>query len=177
MIVTLFDTETTGLMDNHTVPLEKLPSIIEWYSCTADLSTGEVLSELELLIKPPRGISQEIVNITGIDDAMVAAAPSFAFVAGDVKKVIESANRMLAHNASYDVEVTDTEFERLGQKVKWPRVLCTVEATVHLKGFRLNLTGLHEMLFGETFKGAHRAKADVMAHLRCCCELYRLGEI
>lgn len=178
MIVQLFDTETTGLFDNRTLPLKKLPHIIEWYSCVGDLETGEVISEYEQLIKPPIPISDESVRITGITDAMVADAPMFPAVADRIRDIIENGPRMIAHNASYDIEMTEIEFERLGQTVTWPkRPLCTVEASVSLKGFRLNLTSLHEHLFGKGFPEAHRAKNDVMALFRCACELYKMGEL
>jgi hypothetical protein len=57
--------------------------------------------------------------------------------------------------------------------VKWPRRICTVEQTQHIKGFRLNLSGLHEFLFGEKFSGAHRAKVDVAALVRCSSEMFK----
>jgi len=178
MIVTLFDTETTGLIDNRTMPLKKQPYIIEWYSCVGDLSTGEVISELDMLIKPPIPISEESVKITGITDAMVENAPMFPAVAQQIKEAMENGPQAMAHNASYDIEMLDIEFERLGQTVHWPRrPICTVEATVHLKGFRLNLAGLHEYLFGKGFPEAHRAKNDVMALFRCACELYKRDEL
>jgi len=178
MIVTLFDTETSGLVDNRTLPLDKQPSIIEWYSCSADLTTGEIISELDLLIKPPRLISDEITRITGLKNADLEDKPMFAAVAPEIRAAIEGAARMAAHNASFDVEMADIEFSRLGQTLAWPRrVICTVEATVHLKGHRLNLQGLHELLFGEQFPHAHRARNDVMALLKCACELHKRGEL
>jgi hypothetical protein len=70
------------------------------------------------------------------------------------------------------MEMVDIEFERLGRKAPWPpRKVCTVEATVHLLGYRLSLQNLHKHLFGENFDEAHRAKVDVEALVRCCVEL------
>jgi hypothetical protein len=63
------------------------------------------------------------------------------------------------------------------QKIKWPDKICTVEQTVHLKGYRVSLSVLHETLFGMPFTGAHRAKVDVSALLFICKELYRIGEL
>lgn len=177
VIVFLFDTETTGLLDSHLIPLAKQPHIIEFYGCLADLSTGEIIGEIDHLIKPPVPISEEITRITGLTDEALKDSPPFAAVAGRIRAAIEDAPRVVAHNLSYDREMIDIEFERLEQKVKWPRLLCTVEATLHLKGFRLNLTGLHEHLFGEGFPSAHRARNDVQALLRCACELHRRDEL
>lgn len=177
MIALLYDFESTGLIASHLIPLKSQPFATEFYGCLADLSTGEVINELDLLIRPPIPISEEITRITGIDDALLKDAPAFFQVADRIQSAFESAPLIIAHNLSYDKELADLEFERLARKVTWPRLLCTVEATLHLKGFRLSLTGLHEHLFGEGFPAAHRARNDVMAMLRCCAELHRLGEI
>jgi len=48
-----------------------------------------------------------------------------------------------------------------------------VEQTQHLKGHRLSLGDLHDLLLGERFSGAHRARADVMALARCVSEMIR----
>jgi hypothetical protein len=42
---------------------------------------------------------------------------------------------------------------------------------------RLTLSNLHEHLFGEKFKDAHRARSDVMALVRVARELRRRGLI
>ena len=173
----LFDWETTGLIDSHLVPHKRQPHGIEFYGCLADLSTGEISEELDLLIKPPIPVSEEITRITGLDDATLADAPAMFHVFPQIQTLIERAPIAMAHNLSYDKELTDLEAERLQTSVSWPRLLCTVEATIHIKGFRLSLTALHEHLFGETFPAAHRARNDVMAMKRCVVELYRLGEI
>lgn len=71
----------------------------------------------------------------------------------------------------------DFEMKRLVTELAWPeRLVCTVEATEHLKGHRLSLTKLYEHLFpGENFPGAHRAKADVQALVRCYVEMFKQG--
>jgi len=178
MIALLFDTETTGLLENHTMRIDRLPHVIEYYSCLADLDTGDVLEEIDLLVRPPIKISDEITGITGISNEMVEAAPPFSEVAPRIKLSLEAAPIVVAHNLSFDMEMITVEMERIGDKIKWPRRrLCTVEQTIHLLGYRLNLSGLHMHLFNEEFKGAHRAKVDVTALLRCCVELRKRNVI
>lgn len=178
MKVLAFDTETTGLVSNHTMKLDKQPEVIEFYGCLVDLSSGEILDELEQLIRPSKDITEEITRITSIDDAMVADSPAFAQVQESIKTFIEEAPAVLAHNLSFDMEVLDLEMERLNRSISWPKMrICTVEQTVHLKGFRLSLSGLHDHLFNETFPEAHRAKNDVIAMVRCAVELHKRGEI
>lgn len=201
MIAFIFDTETSGLVDNRSLPLAKQPEVIEFFGTTVNLATGEILNEYETFIKPQKAITEEITRITGIKNADLETAPTFKEVAprirsfiggilseamGEIKQIVGAEHTSertdtqiscIAHNASFDQEILDIEFERLGEKLVWPPLICTVEATIHLKGFRLNLQGLHEHLFGEQFKGAHRARTDVMALVRCCCELYKRGEL
>lgn len=178
MKILCLDTETTGLIDNASTPLDKQPAIIEWFSCTVDTDSGEISDELELLVKPNKPISAEITRITGIDDEMVKEARSFADVAPSIREKIESAQIACAHNLSFDREMTNLCFRRLDQYLQWPkRQICTVESSIHLRGIRLNLQTLHELLFNERFKEAHRARNDVMALVRCVIELAKRGEI
>jgi DNA polymerase III subunit epsilon len=171
MKVVIFDSETSGFIDNHVVKLKDQPFVIELYACKSDLDTGEILKELDMLVKPPIEITPKITEITGITNEMVLDAKTFLEISDEVREFIENGEMIIAHNLSYDKEMIDIEFERLGQKINWPKLCCTVEQTAWVKGYRLNLGALHEFLFGEKFEGAHRAKTDVMALLRCCVEL------
>jgi DNA polymerase III epsilon subunit-like protein len=176
-LAVVFDTETTGLISNRSLPLARQPEVIEFYGCLADLATGEIRAEVDRLIRPSFPISERIVEITGITDEMVADAPRFADVADEIFSFLERAPWIIAHNASYDREICEIEAERLGRRIAWPELTCTVEATVFLTGTRLSLTGLHEYLFNEPFKGAHRGREDVGALLRCAVELTKRGEL
>jgi DNA polymerase III epsilon subunit-like protein len=173
----IFDTETTGLLDTRLIPLVRQPRIIEFYGAMVDLDAGpEPLWELDTLLNPGVPISEEITRITGIDDEMVRNAPTFdAFEPLLSCAWTQSSMVVIAHNASFDVEMVDIEYERQGLHVLWPPVICTVEQTVHLRGHRLNLQALHELLFEERFKEAHRARNDVRALIRCCVELRKRG--
>jgi DNA polymerase-3 subunit epsilon len=173
----IFDTETTNLISNHSMKLDQQPSIVEFCGWVVDLATGNVEGELDLLIKPPNGVTEETTKITGLTDEMLKDEPTFAEQAYDIKNFIEGREAVIAHNLSFDAEMIDLEFERLGQKITWPRKICSVEQSLHLKGFRLKLSDLHELLFGEKFEGAHRARVDVKALTRCCVELFKRGEI
>ena len=173
----IFDTETTDLINSGLLKLDQQPSIIEFYGEVVDLETGTTQEELEHLFKPPRPITPEITRITNITNEMVANAPPFAAHANEIRRIIEESPAVIAHNVSFDREAVDIEFERIGMKVRWPALICTVEATICIKGFRLNLTSLHQELFGEPFTGAHRARHDVQALKRCAIELFKRGYI
>jgi DNA polymerase III epsilon subunit-like protein len=177
MIALILDTETSGLIANHAVKLEKQPEVIEYFSVLTNLASGERIHELETLIKPKTPVEPLITEITGIDNLALADAEPFAAMADAIRHNIESSPVVIAHNMSFDAEMLNLEFERLGEQLNWPRQICTVEVTLHLKGHRLKLMQLHELLFGEGFKSAHRARTDVEALERICIELFKRGEL
>ncbi len=179
----LIDFETSGLPKNRTIKLELQPEAIEFAAALVNLKTGKVLKKYQTLIKPSKPLSdtpafgekKTITAITGIDNSMLAGAPNFKAISKTILKMIEDAPVVIAHNLSFDKEIADIEFERLGIKVKWQRLICTVEATIAMKGFRMNLTKLHLELFGKEFEGAHRAMGDVEALTPICVELFKRG--
>jgi DNA polymerase III epsilon subunit-like protein len=173
----IFDTEATQLVTNSLVKEQHQPRIIEFFGQTVD-DEGTVHEELEFMCNPGISIPEKVTEITGIKDEDVAGAQPFATFAGQVKEIIERADAVVAHNLSYDWFVVNQEMDRVGVKVDWPKIrICTVEETEWINGFRLNLSALHEHLFGEPFSGAHRAREDVQALTRCYLELRRAEEI
>jgi len=171
--VVCFDTETTGLVENRTRALERQPEIIEFYGCVASLVTGKVSYEVDVLIKPSTmPLEEHTTKITGIKTEDLTEAPSFGEIAPQIEDLFSRAKVAIAHNATFDRDMLEIEYQRLGRVLTLPsRLLCTVEQTNHIKGHRLSLSALHEHLFGEVFSGAHRAKEDVRALLRCAVEL------
>lgn len=173
----VFDLETNGLVSNSKQPLDKQPNILEVF-CLVVNEKGEEIETFHSYFNPGKPIPTKITKITSITDDMVKGAPAFMNHYSQYQKLIESCDRVVAHNLSYDMGVTDFEFKRIEEKVKWPSSrVCTVEATEHIKGHRLTLAALHEYLFGESFTGAHRAENDVRALARCYNELVKRGEI
>jgi DNA polymerase III epsilon subunit-like protein len=148
-----------------------------------DLKSGHIFGEYETLIKPSKPLSdipapgdkKTITKITGITNEMLEGAPSFKDVADKIIRRIEDAPATITHNHSFDKEMLDIEAERIGLKIRWPRSICTIEQTIVMKGYRLSMGALHQLLFDEKFEGAHRAKVDVTALTRCCVELLKRG--
>jgi ATP-dependent DNA helicase DinG len=175
MIVMAFDTETTSLINNRSMADKFLPHVIDFYGAIVDLSTGQIHNEYETLVNPGIPLDEEITRITGLTDADLKNAPAWSAVAGQVEALILSAPAALAHNAAFDAEILDIEFARLKRTIEWPPLICTVEQTRHLKSHNINLNDLYEMLFGERFEDAHRAKPDTVATIRVAMELYRRG--
>jgi len=162
------DTETTGLITNSLLPLDQQPRVIEVYAVLLCDDFATIIEEVESYIDPGIKIPEIVVKITGIKPEQLVGAPKFSEIASDLSALIAQADEVVAHNLSYDAAIIEFEFQRLGQEVVWPkRRTCTVEATEWIKGYRLNLSALHEHCFGQPFTGAHRARGDVEAMIRC----------
>lgn len=174
----IIDTETTGLWENKSTRLDHQPECIEFCGLTLNPNTDHIIDVFDQLIRPTTPISADITRMNNINNEMVRNAPAFKTVAPDIRDLIERSEIVVAHNAAFDVGIIDLEFERLGQtKIAWPRIICTVEATVHIKGYRQSLASLYELLFNERFEGAHRARTDVEALARIVVELRKRNEI
>jgi len=85
---------------------------------------GEV-REWSSLVNPLTPIPAFIQGLTGITDAMVADAPTFAQLADEVLSRLHG-RLFVAHNARFDYGFLKNEFKRLGLDFKAP-VLCTVK--------------------------------------------------
>jgi len=172
----VLDTETTALIKNKLQPLDRQPRIIEFFALSLD-SAGEELDTFSYLFNPGIKIDEKITEITGIKQEMLDDQKPFSSIAQHILEVIEVHDEIVAHNMSYDKAVIDFEMKRLGKKVRWPELICTVESTEYMKGHRMNLRSLHEFLFGEPFENAHRAENDVRATAKCFLELRKMGVV
>ncbi len=82
------------------------------------------------LVNPQCPIPSAITHLTGIDDALVATAPAFTQIAGEVADRLEG-RLFVAHNVRFDYTFIRSEFWRLG--VRWQRpTLCTVRLSRRL---------------------------------------------
>ena len=177
--IVVFDTETTGLLRAIPTKMERQPFLTEIYAIRLS-PDFKMVSELDTLIKPPIPISEEITRITGIDDNTVKDAPVFFDVYDELYDLFEGCRWVWGHNVEFDIGMLNNELFRhnLERKFPWPKNHgCSIEASYSYKNKRLKLADLHEYLFGEKFDGAHRAKQDVFATVRCIHEMLKRGDI
>ncbi len=178
-----FDTETTGLIKPNVVELDKQPEIIELYMTKQiQRSDGviELIDEINTFLSPKGPISEEITRITGITPLMVKGAPTFGDIFPRLQEFHVGVDAWVAHNNSFDTAMMANEISRIGKIVHFPfppRKICTVQSSMAIEQRRLTLTNLHKELFGVPFEGAHRAKDDVLATMRCFWELVKRGMI
>ncbi|MEP7155028.1 MAG: exonuclease domain-containing protein [Betaproteobacteria bacterium] len=85
---------------------------------------GEVVEEWSSLVNPQVPIPPEIQALTGITDAMVRNAPTFAKLADEVRARLDG-HLFVAHNARFDYGFVKNAFRRLGTPFS-AEVLCTV---------------------------------------------------
>lgn len=184
MKITLFDTETTGLLLSRAAGAHKQPKVIEFFALPLEIR-GEGKGEwdwvegepLHLLFNPGEKLDPKITRITGIRDRDLADKLPFLDHAGAVRVCLQGADMVVAHNLSFDKGIIDAAYARENlQPVQWPRGLCTVEATEHIYGTRMSLSNIYQELFNDTF-AAHRAEDDVRAMGRVFRKLVEDGEI
>ncbi|HET9351748.1 MAG TPA: 3'-5' exonuclease, partial [Burkholderiales bacterium] len=91
---------------------------------------GTLSAQWSTLVNPGRPIPGVIQALTGISPEMVAAAPRFAEIAGELEERL--AGRVLvAHNARFDYGFLRREFERAGINYR-AKTLCTVRLSRRL---------------------------------------------
>jgi len=118
------------------------------------------------LVNPGRPIPPMVAAITGISDALVRGAPSFAEIADPLRAAL-AGRVFVAHNARFDWGFLGAEFRRhTGFALEGPR-LCTVRlARRLLRGVgSCGLDNLSQYL-GIANEARHRATGDALATAR-----------
>ncbi len=149
----IVDLETTGAHPVHDRVTEV--AVIE-------VEGGEVRDEWSTLVNPECAIPAAIQALTGITNDMVAGAPTFGRLAGDLHERL--AGRVLvAHNARFDYGFLRQEFQRAGLQFR-ARTLCTVKLSRRLypEHARHNLDSLIAR-HGLECRARHRALGDADA--------------
>jgi DNA polymerase-3 subunit alpha len=187
----VFDTETTGKAKNFSAPITDFnnwPRMVQIAWKVFDANGVEIDSQ-NLIIKPQgfkipdeaiaiHRITNEIAKERGIP--LRQALDKFTTAVGNNKHLI-------AHNMSFDENVTGCEFLREGMHNCVPDInhIDTMKLTTDFvaipnkrgrSGFKFpSQTELHKKLFDKGFDDAHDALADVTALARCFFELQRIG--
>lgn len=73
----IFDTETTNLIANSLLPIDKQPKILEFFGLSLDGNCNEIES-YHFLFDPGEKISEEVTRITGLTNEQLKGKPSFA---------------------------------------------------------------------------------------------------
>lgn len=121
---------------------------------------GDRVSTWTTLVNPERPIPAFIQRLTGIDDRMVAGAPTFAQVADELAERLHG-RLFIAHNARFDYGFVRNEFQRMGRRFR-ADVLCTVRLSRRLfpEHHKHNLDSLVARHGLEIGSDRHRALTD-----------------
>ena len=166
----IFDVETTGIPKPDAAPLGLQPQIIEYAGLKVDFNTLEIKDSIEFLVNPGAPLPKDIIKITGLTDEILKPQLPFSSYFQDLSDFHLGVEGLISHNLAFDHALIRFELMKLGMEFHFPWSpvnICTVEATVHLKGHRLKLEELHELATGETQAGKHRAMDDTKALLEC----------
>ena len=147
---TIIDVETTGRGNKITEI-----SIFKYDGET-------ILDEFTTLVNPEALIPDYITALTGIDNAMVANAPTFAQIAEKVLAITEN-SIFVAHNVNFDYNVIRNEFKAIDIDFR-RRKLCTVRLSRTLfPGFRSYSLGKLCNSMNIDLVDRHRARGDAEA--------------
>lgn len=205
-MITVFDTETTGLPKNWRAPifdLDNWPRVIQLAWLVADLS-GQEIKRREVLIKPdgwriPDGSDGKdasfwIVNGFNNQISEKDGQPMDAVLVEFIQD-IEQSTYLVSHNMDFDHKVLGAEMIRYGRRAeRRPLRICTKEAGTEFCKIPFansrerrpwvkqnwkwpKLEELYVKLFGHDFENKHQAGGDVTALKECFFEMVRLDVI
>lgn len=119
----------------------------------------KVLDRYDTLVKPDHSIPFSIQSLTGIDNNMVADAPSFSEISKSLRELLGE-HIFVAHNVHFDLSFIQAAFKAEGIDYK-PRRLCTVRYSRRIKkGLRSYSLGNLAQHFNLRNEAAHRAWGD-----------------
>lgn len=150
--IAVIDFETTGLSPAMGDRATEVAIVL--------VEHGQVVDRFQSLMNAGRYIPSFIESLTGISNAMIAAAPAAEKVMAEANRFVGNAP-MVAHNASFDRRFWEAELTRAGEKATQP-FACTMlvarrlypQAPSHKLGVLIDYHRLPKA------GRAHRAMAD-----------------
>ncbi len=122
----------------------------------------QVEGKYETLVNPHQPIPPFIANMTGITDAMAAAAPDFSEVAPYIYNLLKD-RVFVAHNVNFDFSFVKHHLQQSGFYLQTPK-LCTIRLSRKVfPGFRKYGLGHLCRELGITISNRHRAGGDALA--------------
>lgn len=159
--VAVLDFETTGLSPNYGDRATEIAITL--------VRAGQVIDRFQSLMNAGRRIPSEVTYITGITNAMIAAAPPVAKVMREACQFVGN-TPVVAHNASFDKKFWEAELAHLSM-ASASVFACTMLLSRRLYPNASNhrLSTLVQMLGLPQSGRAHRAMVDaeMTSHLWC----------
>ena len=160
----VFDTETTGLNydgDDRVIEI----GCVEMVNHTPTGKTYQVY------INPEREVPAEVVRVHGITTEFLADKPKFAEIVDGFLTFIGDA-KLVAHNASFDINFLNAEFRRLNlPELDWSRVVDTLALSRHLNP-HLSRHTLDALCKHYNIDNSHRELHGALLDARLLAEVY-----
>lgn len=186
MKITVFDTETTGIIPRDFNKLEECPYMLQLGSITYDTCTHSITKTINEIITIPDHVEipenvSEINSIT--KERVINEGVEVTAVLESFNEQIKNSNVVVAHNIDFDINIVnyecmrnDIDFE--GLKLNKENTYCTMSKGTSLcKIKKENTKGnyykwptleeLHYYLFGKKLTNLHDAYNDLIICLRC----------
>lgn len=164
----VFDLETTGL--NSSPSSDSMDRIIEIGAYK--VRDGVICEQFSTFINPQKKLSEEIINLTGITEEMVADAPTYEQVMPDFFKFCDGAI-LVGHNAAgFDFKFVDHYCACVGYMLE-RRIIDTLplsQEILFLSNYKLNTVADK---FGISFNH-HRAVDDAYVTAKIFIELIKM---
>ena len=181
--ILVFDTETTGMVDwRHPEDPEEQPHLVQLGMLLVDARSWQPIAQHACLVALEPGVAMEpgALAAHGISEARCRDEGVPLQQACDLfVKAARQADRLVAHNLSFDRIVMRAACERVGADLHWLTAVpgyCTMEAStpiLGLPGKRGNkwptLAEAYAFFVGQPLEGAHDAFVDAAA----CLAIYR----
>ena len=202
----VFDTETTGLPKAQIVSpttMHLWPHIVQFSYVIFDTETNKIVKIKDSIIKVPEGfiISEENARIHGITtEISFMKGVSLQPVLEEFFADFDSADHIVGHNVSFDLNMIKAELQRLtivcfnvDEVTKFEEYLkkintsknihCTMQETIDYCSIELKdkfgrsykkfpkLVELYQKMFDVTPKNLHNSLNDVIVCLRCFIKL------
>lgn len=195
MIVTVFDTETTGLPASYMLEeanVNNWPHILQLAYIVYDTEAHKFLEFIEIIVKLPHSIqiTEESIQIHGISrDMMMRNGVELGPQLTTFLSWCDMSELIIGHNVEFDYKMICAELMRLGwteslQTFKYyKKFFCTMKSTVNLCNIQSvsktgkqftkfpSLVELHFHLFKTGLKNMHNALNDVLVCFRCFYKL------
>lgn len=170
-VFVVFDLETTGL--NSSPAAGNMDRIIEIGAYK--IIGGEIKESFNTFVNPKRKLSEEIINLTGIDQETVDAAPPYEEIIPDFFKFCDGAY-LVGHNAAnFDFKFIDYYCSQCGytQERRIFDTLPLSQQLLRLSNYKLNTVADY---FGITFNH-HRAADDALVTAKIFIELLKIKKV
>lgn len=157
-----FDTETSGAYPLGSEVVEF--GAVKWFK-------GQIIDELQILIKPSRPMGETVIKIHGITNEMVESCPPMSAVIHQIENFLRD-TIVMAHHAPFDMGFMCVEYEKNGIALPTTPVFCTSLLSRKLIKGSINhkLQTLIQFLNidgGTAHRAADDAKACLQVGLKC----------